>query len=123
MNKVFLIGRLTNDPELAFTPGTGTAVSHFTLAVDRNYKDADGKKQADFISIVCWRKLAELVANNLSKGRMIAIDGKIQTGSYEKDGQKHYKTEVVAEEVKFLDYAKDKDFTPVNDYTGTPFDK
>ncbi|GIW49179.1 MAG: single-stranded DNA-binding protein 2 [Caloramator sp.] len=109
MNKVILIGRLTKDPELKFTPNTGIAVSNFTLAVDRNYVGEDGKREADFIPVICWRKLAETVANNLTKGRLVAVVGAIQTSSYTaQDGTKRYKTEVVAEEVKFLDFAKDK---------------
>ena len=108
MNKVILIGRLTRDPELKFTTGTGIAVTTFSLAVDRNYVGQDGQKQADFINIVCWRKLAELVANNLTKGRLVAVSGSIQTRKYQaQDGTTKYITEVVADEVKFLDWAKD----------------
>lgn len=108
MNKVFLIGRLTKDPELRFTAGTGIGVANFTLAVDRNFTGQDGQKQADFIPVICWRKLAEHVANNLTKGRLVAVSGLIRTGSYQtQDGKKRYKTEVVANEVKFLDWAKD----------------
>lgn len=104
MNKVILIGRLTRDPELRFAAGTGTAVSTFTLAVDRNFKNKDGQREADFINIVVWNKLAEIVANNLSKGRLAAVSGRIQTRSYEgNDGQKRYVTEVIAEDVQFLD--------------------
>lgn len=108
MNKVFLIGRLARDPELKFTNGSGVAVATFSLAVDRSFTGADGKKEADFISIVCWRKLAELVANNLGKGRLVAVSGTIQTRNYlAQDGRKVYITEVVADEVKFLDWPKD----------------
>ncbi|KPU42904.1 single-stranded DNA-binding protein A [Oxobacter pfennigii] len=103
MNKVVLIGRLTRDPELRFTAGSGTAVATFTLAVDRQFKNKDGQKEADFINIVVWNKLAELVSNYLVKGRQVAIAGRIQTRSYEgNDGQKRYVTEVVAEDVQFL---------------------
>lgn len=109
MNKVVLIGRLTRDPELKFTPGSGVAVSTFTLAVDRNYVGQDGQRQVDFINCRAWRKLAETIANNLSKGRLVAVHGSIQTGSYDaKDGSKKYFTEVVVDEIKFLDFAKDK---------------
>ncbi|TDT50472.1 single-stranded DNA-binding protein [Fonticella tunisiensis] len=105
MNKVFLIGRLARDPELRFTAGTGIAVATFTLAVDRNYVGQSGQREADFIPIICWRKLAEVVANNLSKGRMVAVSGSIQTSSYQaQDGSKRYRTDVVADEVKFLDW-------------------
>lgn len=105
MNKCFLIGRLTRDPELKFTAGTGIAVSTFTLAVDRSFVDQNGQKQADFINIVCWRKLAEHVANNLAKGRLAAVSGSIQTRKYQaNDGSNRYVTEVVADEIKFLDW-------------------
>ena len=108
MNKVFLIGRLTKDPELKFTNGSGVAVATFSIAVDRNYTGQNGQKEADFINIVCWRKLAELVANNLGKGRLVAVSGSIQTRNYQaQDGHKVYITEVVADEVKFLDWPKD----------------
>lgn len=104
MNKVVLIGRLTKDPELKFTPGEGKAVCRFSLAVNRNFKNKDNKTEADFIPIVTWGKTAELVANYLSKGRNIGVSGRIQTRSYDdKDGTKRYITEIVAEEVQFLD--------------------
>lgn len=97
MNKVVLIGRLTKDPELRFTPGTGTAVTTLTLAVDR-YNTKTGQKEADFIPIVIWGKQAESTANHLVKGSQVAISGRIQTRSYEaKDGGKRYVTEVVAD--------------------------
>lgn len=104
MNKVILIGRLTRDPELRFTAGSGTAVSTFTLAVDRTFKNKDGQKEADFINIVVWNKRAEVVANYLRKGSLVAVSGRIQTRSYEgNDGQKKYVTEVVADDFQFLD--------------------
>ncbi|SHI10965.1 single-strand binding protein [Clostridium collagenovorans DSM 3089] len=103
MNKVVLIGRLTKDPELKFTPGTGTAVATFTIAVDRKFK-REGQQEADFIPIVVWGKAAENTANYMSKGRLIGIAGRIETRSYEgKDGIRRYVTEVVADEVQFLD--------------------
>ena len=104
MNKVTLIGRLTKDPELKFTPGQGTAVANFTIAVDRRMPNKDGQREADFISVVVWGKIAENTANYMSKGKLIAISGRIQARSYDaKDGTKRYVTEVVAEEVQFLD--------------------
>ncbi|MBZ4662795.1 MAG: single-stranded DNA-binding protein [Caloramator sp.] len=107
MNKAILIGRLTKDPELKFTPSSGIAVANFTLAVDRNYTNQEGKREADFIPVICWRKLAENVANNLNKGRLVAVSGSIQTRKYQaQDGSTRYATEVVAEEVKFLDWPK-----------------
>jgi len=104
MNKVVLIGRLTKDPELKFTPGTGTAVATFTLAVDRRFSK-DNQKEADFIPIVVWGKQAESTANYMSKGKLMGISGRIQTRTYDgKDGSKRYVTEVVADEVQFLEW-------------------
>lgn len=104
MNKVVLIGRLTRDPELKFTPGTGTAVATLTVAVDRRVPNKNGQREADFIRVIVWGKSAENTANYMSKGRLIGISGRIQTTSYDaKDGTKRYVTEVVAEEVQFLD--------------------
>ena len=104
MNKVVLIGRLTKDPELKFTPGTGTAVATFTLAVDRKFSK-DGQKEADFIPVVVWGKQAESTANYTGKGKLMGVSGRIQTRSYDaKDGTKRYVTEVVAEEVQFLEW-------------------
>lgn len=96
MNNVILIGRLTDKPELNYTPNTQTAKATFTLAVDRQ------KEGADFIRIIVWGKQAEACANNLTKGRQAAVLGHIQTGSYNRDGQKVYTTDVVADRVEFL---------------------
>lgn len=105
MNKVVLIGRLTKDPELKFTPGTGTAVATFTLAVDRKFPTREGQREADFIPVVVWGKPAENTANYVGKGKLVAVSGRIQTRSYDaKDGSKRYVTEVVAEEVQFLEW-------------------
>ena len=102
MNKVVIIGRPTKDWELKYTPGNGTAVATSTIAVDKKKKE-DG---ADFIPVVVWGKTAEFVANNSAKGKLISIAGRIQTRSYDaKDGTKRYVTEVVAEEVKILEWA------------------
>lgn len=104
MNKVVVIGRLTKDPELRFTPGNGTAVASFTLAVDRRFKK-EGQQEADFIPVVVWGKQAESTANYMSKGKLMGVSGRIQTRSYDaKDGTKRYVTEVVAEEVQFLEW-------------------
>lgn len=103
MNKVVLVGRLTKDPELRFTPGAGTAVATCTLAVDRRFPSKDGQKEADFIPVVIWGKPAENTANYMSKGSLMGVSGRIQTRSYDaKDGTKRYVTEVVADEVQFL---------------------
>lgn len=119
MNKVVIIGRLTKDPELKYTPGNGTAVTQITVAVERRYKK-DGQQEADFIPVVIWGKAAESTAQYTEKGRLIGISGRIQTRSYEaKDGGKRYVTELVAEEVKFLEFAKksgDASYTSGEDY-------
>lgn len=97
MNKVVLIGRLTKDPELKYTPGTGTAVTTITLAVD-NYNSKSGEKTADFIPVVLWGKQAENTAQYMLKGNQVAISGRISVRTYDaKDGTKRYVTEVVAD--------------------------
>ena len=105
MNKVVLIGRLTKDPELKFTPGSGAAVTTLTLAIDK-YNTKTGQREADFVPVVVWGKQAESTANYMSKGSQVAISGRIQTRSYDaKDGTKRYVTEVVADQfggVEFL---------------------
>ncbi|UWG96821.1 single-stranded DNA-binding protein [Dehalobacter sp. DCM] len=107
LNRVVLIGRLTKDPELRYTPN-GVAVASFTLAVDRNYKNSQGEKEVDFIPCVVFRQLAELCANYLTKGKLAAVDGRIQVRSFDgQDGQKRWVTEVLAENVRFLS-PKDK---------------
>lgn len=114
MNRVVLIGRLTKDPELKFTPGTGTAVTSFTLAVDRRFKK-EGQQEADFIPIVVWGKQAESTANYMSKGRLMGVSGRIQTRSYDaKDGTRRYVTEVVADEVQFLEWGNSSNNTVAN---------
>jgi single-strand DNA-binding protein len=106
MNKTILIGRLAAEPELRFAPGTGNAVCSIRLAVDRRFQSKDGPKEADFIPVVIWGKPAEMVANHSAKGKLLGVAGRIQTRSYDaKDGTKRYVTEVVAEEVKILEWA------------------
>jgi single-strand DNA-binding protein len=103
MNKVVLIGRLTKDPELKFTPGAGTAVTTLTLAVDRRIKK-EGQAEADFINCVAFGKTAEIIAQYLNKGRLIGVSGWIRTGSYEaKDGTRRYTTDVYIDEFQFLE--------------------
>ena len=103
INNVVLAGRLTRDPELKYT-ASGTAVATFTLAVNRNFKSANGENEADFINCVIWRKQAEALANHAKKGVLISVIGRIQTRSYDnQQGQKVYVTEVVAEQFKFLE--------------------
>lgn len=108
MNRAILIGRLTKDPELKCL-ANGTSVATFTLAVDRGFTNKSGEREADFISIVVWRGLAENCVKYLAKGRMAAVAGRIQTRNYDtSDGQRRYITEIVADEVKFLDYKQNK---------------
>ena len=102
MNKVFLIGRLTRDPELRYT-GNNTAVATFSIAVNRNFANAQGEREADFFNIVVWRKQAENVKNYLTQGSQVAVEGRIQTRAYDdQNGQKRYVTEIVADNVEFL---------------------
>lgn len=113
LNRIILIGRLTRDPELRFTPANGVPVAQFTIAVDRPFLNQKGEREADFIRIVTWRKLAEICANNLNKGRLVAVDGRLQIRSYEgQDGQRRYITEVVADTVQFLDKPKQSSNEP-----------
>ncbi|CCQ92845.1 Single-stranded DNA-binding protein 3 [[Clostridium] ultunense Esp] len=115
MNNVVLIGRLTRDPELRYIPNTGTPVSTFSLAVDKPLSrekkqemEAKGQPTADFINIVVWGKQAENCANYLAKGRLTAVQGRIQSRTYDaKDGTRRYVTEVVAERVQFLEWGDD----------------
>jgi single-strand DNA-binding protein len=103
MNRVVLVGRLTKDPELRYTPN-GVPVATFTLAVNRTFTNQQGEREADFINCVIWRKPAENVANFLKKGSLAGVDGRIQTRSYEgQDGKRVYVTEVQAESVQFLE--------------------
>ncbi|WP_258360651.1 single-stranded DNA-binding protein [Moorella sulfitireducens] len=107
LNRVILIGRLTRDPELRYT-ASGVAVTTFTLAVDRNYVNQQGERGTDFIRITVWRKLAETCANHLNKGRLVAVEGRLQTRTYETpEGQKRQVTDVVADDVRFLDWPRD----------------
>jgi single-strand DNA-binding protein len=104
LNQVTLMGNLTRDPELRQTP-TGQNVTSFSLALNRSYKDASGEWQevTDYIDIVCWGPLAERVAQYLSKGRRCLVQGRLQSRSWEQDGQKRSKVEVLANDVTFLD--------------------
>ena len=102
MNKVCLIGRITKDIELRYTSSNIPSV-RFTLAVNRNFSNQNGDREADFISCVAWRNQAENMKKYISKGSLVAVEGRIQTGSYEKDGQRIYTTDVVADNVQFLE--------------------
>ena len=106
LNRIVLIGRLTREPELRFT-STGTAVANFTLAVDRQRPNSQGEREADFIRIVVWGKQGETCSNYLGKGRLVAVDGRLQVRTYQgQDGQNRTAAEVVAENVRFLDRAQ-----------------
>jgi single-strand DNA-binding protein len=106
LNRVILIGRLTKDPELRYTPA-GVAVTQFTLAIDRPFQGQGKEKEADFINIVTWRQLAETCANYLRKGRLTAVEGRLQVRNYENnEGRKVYVTEVIADNVRFLESNK-----------------
>jgi len=118
MNKVYLIGNLTKDPELTETPN-GIAVCKFSIAVNRNYSSADGTKETDFFNITAWRKQAETVAKYTSKGNKVAVVGSIQLRSYEVEGVKKQAVDIIANEVEFLtpksgssDQGERESFTP-----------
>ena len=103
MNKAILVGRLTRDPEVRYLQ-TGKVVASFTLAIDRRFCGENGQKEADFIPCVAWGKTAEVIGNNLTKGRKIGVDGRIQVRSYDdKEGVKRYVTEIVVNEMEFMD--------------------
>lgn len=115
MNRVSLIGRLTKDPEL--NQGNGKSVTTFTIAIDRKIPNKDGVREADFIPIVVWGKMAESTANYMTKGKLIGIGGRIQTRSYDaKDGTKKHITEVIAEEVQFLEWTGQKPSETIHKY-------
>ena len=106
MNKVILIGRLVKDPEIRYTQ-SGKGVASFVLAVDRRFSK-EGQQTADFIPIVAWNKLADIIGNNLTKGRRISVEGRMQVRNYDaQDGTKRYVTEVISDEVEFLDSKRD----------------
>lgn len=112
MNNVNITGRLTKAPELRYSP-SGVAVVNFTVAVNRSFLNADGERDADFPQVVAFKGTAESVANYLDKGSLVGIEGRLQTRSYEKEDPKGnytvYVTEIVANNVHFLDSKKDED--------------
>ncbi len=110
MNKVILMGRLTKDPEVRYTQANNTLVASFSLAVNRRFARPGEERQADFINIVAWSKLGEFCSKYFRKGQQVGIIGRIQTRTWDDDqGQKHYITEVVAEEAYFADSKRDTD--------------
>jgi single-strand binding protein len=103
MNRVMLIGRLTAKPELRYT-GSNIPYARFTIAVNRQFNNQDGNREADFINIIVWRKQAEVICNYFDKGNQIAIEGRLQTGSYDaQDGSKRYTTDVVLDQFHFIE--------------------
>ena len=121
MNRVCLIGRLTAKPELRTTSGN-ISTTRFTLAVNRPFQGQNGEQGTDFINIVVWRKQAENVSKYVSKGSLVAVEGRIQTGSYERDGQRVYTTDVVADNVQFLEtkaQSASRDNVSISDFETT----
>lgn len=107
LNKIILMGRLTRDPELRRT-GSGTAVTSFAIAVDRDFKSQNGEKETDFIDVVAWRSTAEFVSKHFSKGRMAVVEGRLQIRDWtDKDGTKRRTAEVIADNVYFADSKRD----------------
>lgn len=125
MNKVILMGRLTKDPDIRYTQSSNTLVASFSLAVNRRFVKEGEERQADFINIVAWGKTGEFCSKYFSKGQQIGLVGRIQTRTWDDDqGQKHYVTEVIAEEVYFAGDKKNSDNSENNnvDTTNTDYD-
>lgn len=115
LNRVVLIGRLTADPELRYT-GSGIPVANFRIAVDRSFSSSSGERQTDFINIVAWRQRAEFAANYLTKGGLVAVDGRLQIREWTtQDGQRRRTAEVVADEVRGLDRRREEGAQPPSD--------
>lgn len=109
INRIVLVGRLTKDPDLKYTPN-GVAVARFTLAVNRTFTNQNGEREADFPNIVVFRKQAENAANFLKKGSLVGVEGRIQTSSFDgQDGKRVFMTEVVADSVQFLESRKEQE--------------
>ena len=120
INSICLVGRMTKDAELRHTP-SNVAVATFTLAVNRNFKNQNGEREADFINIVAWRQTAEIIAQYCGKGSQIGVTGRIQTRNYEnQQGQRVYVTEVVAEHVELLDSKNDNQQGKSSGYNQQP---
>jgi single-strand DNA-binding protein len=118
MNRVVIIGRLTKDVEFRNTT-SGKGVASFTVAVDRPFRNANGEKEADFIPVIVFGKLAENCTNHIGKGRLVGVSGRIQVRNYEaKDGTRRYITEIVADTVQFLDWAKGDAYEPETEEPG-----
>ena len=107
MNKIVILGRLTKDPEVRYTPSQ-KVVASLTLAVDRPFLGQDGKREADFIPVVIWGKTAEMVGNSCAKGHRLLVEGRLQIRNFDaKDGTKHWVTEVIANSVEFIEKKQD----------------
>jgi single-strand DNA-binding protein len=107
MNRIVLVGRLTKDPEVRVIEEKGKTVTRFTLAVDRGFKNSSGEREADFIPVVLWGRKAEVAGQYITKGSMVSICGRLQTKSYEdSEGKRKFVSEVVADEVRFVDTRK-----------------
>ena len=127
MNKVILLGRLTKDVELRYTKNTNNAVASFSIAVNRAFVKQGEERGTDFFNVVAWNKLAESISKYVAKGQQIAVTGRLETRTWEDDqGIKHYVTEIIAEEVDFLERRKNKEpsddilngtSTPIPDFT------
>ena len=112
LNRIVLIGRVTADPELRYT-GSGIPVANFRIAVDRSFTSSSGERQTDFINIVAWRQRAEFSANYLTKGRLVAVDGRLQIREWTtQEGQRRQTAEVVADEVRGLDRPREEGARP-----------
>ena len=123
MNKVILIGRLTKEPEVRYTQSSNTLVANFNLAVNRRFVKEGDERQADFITIVAWNKIGEFCSKYFKKGQQVAVVGRIQNRTWEDDnGQKHYTTEVIAEEAYFADSKKEtnSESLPFGEFSSTP---
>lgn len=122
MNKVVLIGRFTAKPELRYTT-QNTAYTRFSIAVNRSFAGADGKRDTDFINVVSWRKQAETITRYFDKGNLIAIEGRLQTGSYDdKDGNKRYTIDVALENFEFIESKAAREATAGSKAAPTPYD-
>lgn len=122
MNKVLLVGRLTAKPELRYT-ASNTAYTRFSVAVNRSFTNADGKRDADFINVVAWRKQAETISRYFDKGSLISIEGRLQTGSYDdRDGNKRYTVDVALDNFEFVEGKNRSQATGEGNYEPTPYD-
>ena len=114
MNNIIMIGRLTKDPELRYTSGSGMAVTRFSIAVNRPFAKKDDEIKADFFNVIVWGKKAEISANYLKKGLQVAIQGRLQNNNYtDKNGVKQYTVEIIADNVEFIEWGEKK--SQVND--------